>query len=1018
MRPLPLQWYKRIACRNAGVRSKFRKWNFEYPLNSIQNWSMKRKLFFQIRVTFQTLLLLLATQVSFAQNRVITGRVSEVKENRPLEGVSVLIKGSNKGTQTKSDGSFKIEITSGSRALVFSFVGYLTQEIPIGSSDIINVSLVPSEKASDEVVVIGYGVARKTDVTSAISSIKEKDFNRGAMISPMSLIQGKVPGLVIVNSNGTDPNGQSSLQLRGVSTLKGSTSPFVVIDGIPGGNLNNLSPEDVESIDVLRDGSAAAIYGTRGSNGVIIVTTKRAKGGMASFNYDSYVYSDIPKDFPPVLSAAQYREYAEVYKRTNPTFVLNDGGASTNWFKELTRKTYSQVHNFSVSSGSDKSSIRAAVSVRDLQGMAISTWRKTVNTRLSFTQKALENRLSIQGNIATSFLHYLNTDNTLFGDAMDRNPTFPVYTTNGGYFEDPLDSKGNPVARRLQTEDGERIKHLNGSVKATLDLIDGLKASGFFAFQRRDVISYYYQSRDAFLSRINGQNGNASRSTAFSYDRTFEYTLDYAKRWGAHQVTALAGYSYQDFMSEDFSASNRNFLTDAMSYNNLGAGQAFAAGATGAGLGSSKSSNKLIAFFGRGMYNYNEKYLLSASVRREGSSKFGKNHKWGLFPAVSLGWRMIKEPFLSNVKFLDDLKLRLGYGVTGNQEGISSYGSLATLSTGASFLWDNVFVPTYGASRNPNPDLRWEKKTEYNIGLDFGINGGRVSGSIDLYKRITSDLLVDATAPVPSLIHQTILVNLGTMQNKGAELALNVKILDNKKINWTSSLTVSYNENLLKSVSYGSTTSAPVDHYSLPQNMGSAFRREVGQPIGNFYGKVFKEFDVANNKWVFYTQAEDAALDAQNKKILGNGMPKMFAGLSNNFSYNRFDLSVFLRGTFMYDVLNIMDLVYTNRGRYSNNFLVKGLDLPITSYAYSNYFLSKGDFIKLDNVTLGYTFNTTKIKYLKKARLYVSGQNLLTITKYSGRDPDIQINGLEPGLETMNFYPRATTVTAGVSLGF
>lgn len=979
---------------------------------------MKRMLLFRVCTLFHLVLLLMVSHAGLAQSRMITGKVTDAKENRPLEGVSVLVKESNLGTQTKKDGSFSIEVATGSKYLTFSFVGYQTQEVAIGSSGVINVSLMQADKATEEVVVIGYGVARKTDVTSAISSIKEKDFNRGAVISPMSLIQGKVPGLVVVNSNGTDPNGQSSLQLRGVSTLKGSTSPFVVIDGIPGGNLNNLSPEDVESIDVLRDGSASAIYGTRGSNGVIIVTTKRAKAGAASFNYDSYVYTDIPKDFPPVLSAAQYRDYAEVYKRTNPTFVLNDGGASTNWFKELTRKTYSHVHNFSLSSGTDKSSIRAAVSVRDLEGMAISTWRKTVNTRISFTQKAIENRLAIQGNIATSFLNYLSTDNTLYGDALDRNPTFPVYNPDGTFFEDPLDPKGNPYARRMQTEDGERIKHLNGSIKGTLDLIEGLKLSGFFAFQRRDVISYYYQSRDAFLSRLNGQNGNASRSTAFSYDRTFEYTLDYAKRIGAHQLTALAGYSYQDFMSEDFSASNRNFLTDAMSYNNLGAGQAFAAGTAGAGLSSGKSSNKLIAFFGRGMYNYKEKYLLSASVRREGSSKFGKNEKWGVFPALSLGWRVIKEPFLSKTKLLEDLKLRLGYGVTGNQEGVSPYGSLSTLSTGASFLWNNAFIPTYGASRNPNPDLRWEKKAEYNIGLDFALRGGKVSGSLDLYKRITSDLLIDATAPVPSLIHQTILANLGTMENKGVELALNLKLVEGRKFNWTSSLTASYNENLLKSVTYGAAKSGPADHYSLPQNMGTAFRRDVGEPIGNFYGKVFKAFDEANNKWVFYSQAEDPSLDDQGKRIIGNGMPKMFAGLSNNFSYGGLDMTIFLRGTFMYDILNIMDMVYTNRGRYSNNFLQKGLDLPITSYAYSDYFLEKGDFVKLDNITLGYTFNTSKIRYLKKARLYLSGQNLLTITKFTGRDPDIQVNGLEPGLATMNFYPRATTLTAGVSLGF
>lgn len=959
-----------------------------------------------------------------ADDITIKGIVTD-RNGQPLPGVSIVVKGSKNGVITDGGGHFSIKVPNTKATLVFSFIGYSQQEVAVGNKVNLSVALDDDHKKLDEVVVIGYGSVRKTDVTSAISSISEKDFNRGAVVSPMQLIQGKVPGLVIVNNQGNDPNGQSSVQLRGISSVKGSGGPLIVIDGIPGGNLNNLSPEDIASMDVLRDGSAAAIYGTRGTNGVIIITTKRAKNGAATVNYDGYAYTDQVYNFPRVLTADEYRAYAEEYKKINPTFVLNDGGANTDWFKVLTKKPFSQVHNISVSGGTEKSNIRAAVSYRNLDGIAIETWRKIVNTRVSFTQKAIDDKLTIQGNFATSFLQYNKTDNTIFGDAVGRNPTFPVFNPDGSYFEDPADRTGNPYARRMQTEDGERIKHLNGSIKATLALAPGLNASGFFAMQRRDVISYYYQSRDAWQSKINGQNGNANRSTAFDYDRTFEYTIDYAKTIGRHNITGLAGYSYQDFMSEGFNVSNQNFLTDAMSYNNLGAGQAFkATPGTGSDLGSSKSSSKLIAFFGRAIYSYDDRLLLSASVRREGSSKFGRNNKWGWFPAVNAGWRVSKESFFPKGGLLEDLKIRAGFGITGNQ-GLGSYASLQTLTTGAQFLWNGAFMPTYGASNssNPNPDLRWEKKAEYNFGIDFTLRNSRLSGSIDIYNRRTSDLLLDATAPVPSQIAQTSVVNLGVIRNTGVELALNANIIERKKFSWNNSFTFSYNKNLLVSTSYGAASSAPVDHYSLPNNMGNAFRRQAGQPIGNFYGRVFKDFDETQgpgkNQWLFYTKADDSTLDGQGKKIIGNGLPKMFISMTNNFSYGRWDLSVFLRGSFMFDILNITDMVYMNKVRFSDNFLKKALDQPINgSYAYSNYFLEKGDFVKLDNVTLGYTFNTSKIKYLRKARLYVSGQNLLTFTSYTGRDPDIEVNGLEPGIGTMNFYPRTRTFTVGVNVGF
>ena len=985
--------------------------------NSI-SFAMNKKSTYLKRVSWLSTLLLLIASLSFAQTRTIKGRVIDAKDNTPLPGVTVKLKNSNSGTATGVNGTYSIVVPAQTTALEFSFIGYETKEVRIGSGDEINVGLALSSKTLNDVVVVGYGTLKRREITSAVTSIKAEDFNQGGTRSAMDLVQGKVAGLSITRTRGNNPNEGASLQLRGVTSLSGTNGPLIVIDGIPGGNLDLLTQDDIASIDVLRDGSAAAIYGTRGNGGVILVTTKKGKSGEPQFNYSTYLQREVVDKKPVTLTAEEYKAV------TTPT---NHLGADVNLYDMLINKdNLSHYHNFSATGGTDKSNYRAAIYYSDAQGIAIRNNRQQYGGRLNLNQTGLQGKLTMQLNLATNFnkADLLGGSTGDFEQAVQRNPTAPIIGPDGKYIETTAFNNYNPIAR-LQQELSERDQQtLSGDAKVTLEVINGLRVSAFGAIMRNNWNDRQYRNRASRSSQNDYQGGGyAYKRNDNQVNRIFESTIDYSKNFGGdHDVQVVGGYSYQYATQEWFSANNSGFLTDAFADWNLGNGVYLTQGK--AGMGSNKEDNTLIAFFGRVNYAFRKKYMAQLSLRHEGSSKFGNNNKWGNFPSVSAGWMLSEEEFMKAIPVVNELKLRAGYGVTGN-DGWANYLSQVMLSTGGSYLQNGVWYQTYGPSKNPNPDLRWEKKKEYNIGIDFSLLNRRLSGSIDYYTRETEDLAINAVAQLPPYVTENLFTNVGTITNKGFEIYINAIPVQTKEVTWRTDLTFNNQNNKLKSLSNDKFSINLLEFGGLPSPgaLGNAIRIVEGGTIGNFYGKRFAGF-TDQGKWLFYkkdgSKAEAAAMTEEDKTVLGNSIPKYMASWSNNVRYKNFDLTIFFRGKFGYKILNLQDLYFANKQWLPNNMLKRGLtvhgqlnDAP----QYSDYYLEKGDFVKLDNITLGYNFKLST-KYIRSLRLYATGRNIATITNYSGLDPELQDNGLTTGIDERGFYPRTKSFAVGLQVGF
>lgn len=979
---------------------------------------MNKKSTYLKRVSWLGSLFLLLASLSFAQTRTIKGRVIDAKDNTPLPGVTVKLKNSNSGTSTGVNGTYSIVVPAQTTSLEFSFIGYETKEIKIGSGDEINVGLLLSSKTLNDVVVVGYGTLKRREVTSAITSIKAEDFNQGGTRSAMDLVQGKVAGLSITRVRGNNPNEGATLQLRGVTSLSGSNGPLIVIDGIPGGNLDLLTQDDIASIDVLRDGSAAAIYGTRGNGGVILVTTKKGRSGEPQFNYSTYLQKEVVDKKPVTLTAEEFKSL------TTPT---NHLGADVNLYDMLINKdNLSHYHNFSATGGTDKSNYRAAIYYSDAEGIAIRNNRKQYGGRLNINQTGLQGKLTMQVNLATNFnkADLLGGNAGDFEQAVQRNPTAPILGPDGKFIETTAFNNYNPIAR-LQQELSERDQQtLSGDAKMTLEVIKGLRVSAFGALMRNNWNDRQYRVRASRSSQNDYQGGGyAYKRNDNQVNRIFESTIDYSQTFASdHDVQVVGGYSYQYATQEWFSANNSGFLTDAFQDWNLGNGVYLTQGK--AGMGSNKEDNTLIAFFGRVNYAFRKKYMLQLSLRHEGSSKFGSNNKWGNFPGISAGWMLSEEEFMKAVPAVNELKLRAGYGVTGN-DGWANYLSQVMLSTGGSYLQNGVWYQTYGPSKNPNPDLRWEKKKEYNIGVDFSLLNRRLGGSIDYYTRETKDLAINAIAQLPPYVTESLFTNVGTVTNKGFEILINAIPVQTKDVTWRTDITFNNQNNRLKSLSNEKFSINLLEFGALPSPgaLGSAIRIVEGGVIGNFYGKRFAGF-TDQGKWLFYkkdgSKAEAAGMAEEDKVILGNGVPKYMASWSNNVRYKNFDLTIFFRGKFGYKILNLQDLYFGNKQWLPNNMLKSGLtkhskltDAP----QYSDYYLEKGDFVKLDNITLGYNFKLAT-KYIRSLRLYATGRNIATITKYSGLDPELQDNGLTTGIDERGFYPRTRSYAVGLQVGF
>lgn len=990
---------------------------------------MKRGFSFLSRVSLHSLWMLLLSLVAFSQSRTISGKVTETPGNTPLPGVTVQVKGSAKGTQTGPDGTYKLEVPQGATTLIFTFVGYKKEELPIAASGTTNVSLSADVTALKDVVVVGYGTQKKSEVTSAVTSITAEDFRQSGARNALDLVQGKVAGLQISRLGGTNPNTGVAIQLRGVTSLTGTQQPLVVIDGIPNGNLDLLQQDDIASISVLKDGSAAAIYGTQANGGVILITTKRGKSGPARVDYNTYFRKEYVQRRPDFLSADEFAA-----KIASGEIIAEDKGHRTDFVDLLVdHGNLSQYHNLAVSGGNENSTYRASMYYQNLEGILKENARRQYGGRLSIVSKGLNDRLTTQINLATNFNKANRlTDGGNLAGYYAFQPTYSPYNADGSwYFEQ---TSTNELARLYQQTNMRQQQTTSGDAKVTLDIIKGLKASLFGSLQRDSWTDGSYADLASELSKESYQGtGYASQNNEMSNKYALEPTVEYnISINNKHNITAIGGYSYRYEVYQGFNANNYGFVNDIFQENNLNAGNQLVLGK--AGMGSYKNDNTLIAFFGRVNYAFGTKYMLSAILRREGSSRFGINNKWGNFPALSAGWNMKEESFMSDVTFIDQLKLRAGYGVTGNS-GINNYSSLVTMGTGGNYINpDGIWRQTYGPNKNPNPDLKWEKKSELNVGVDYGFLKGRLTGSVDVFTRKTSDVLESFTSQLPPFVTGSVYANVGTLKSNGFEITINSTNVDMKNFRWTTDVAFSTAKTTLEKFSnsvYKGTFKTYGDIGGFGA-LGAAIRTYEGGKLGNFYGKRFAGF-TDEGKWLFYKKdGTTAPADQLNSEtdfaVIGNAIPKYYLSVTNSFKYKNWDLRVFMRGRMGYDVLNTMEMFYGNRQQLPNNVLHSAFTKHAAlkdGYQYSSYYIEKGGYMKLDEVTLGYNVPFKGNKYFHNMRIYFTGGNLATITGYSGNDPDfIKDTGLNPGIDALNNsdnrtpYMSTRSFMFGLNVGF
>jgi TonB-linked SusC/RagA family outer membrane protein len=956
----------------------------------------------------------------------IQGMIRDFQTRQALAGVSVRAKGNEKGTMTDLNGKFTLELSGNETSIIVSAIGYEQQEVRISGKTDLSIELKPSAINLNEVVVVGYGTQRKGDLTSAVASVKASEFVKGSVVDAAQLIQGKMAGVSVSIPSG-DPTANSVIMLRGITTVASSSSPLVIIDGIPG-NLNTVAPEDIESIDVLKDGSAAAIYGTRGTNGVVLITTRRAGANAEpTIEYSGNVSTQTIVKKLDLLTAADYK------RLSGQGIPRIDYGGSTDWLKEITRTPVSQIHNLSLRGGNAKTNYVADINYRGLQGIFLNSDNRTLTGHLNINHTMFDGKLKAMADIVSSNNKYFTTaDGGSFNGytyrmAVIRNPTDGIKDTAGNWIERSIYNYVNPLELLKESMGENSSTNIRYSGSLLFEPISGLRFKGLVAQTKFNQTRGYSETKKNISTTRDGLNGYASLGTNATTSNLLELTAEYNHRIGDHSFTVLGGYSYQDDTYQDYYMQNWDFPTDVFSYNNIGLGNALKDGL--ATMSSFKSYSTLIGFFGRLNYAYQDKYLLAASIRHEGSSKFGANHHYGNFPSVSAGWRISKEAFMQGVTVINDLKLRAGYGITGTAPS-DGYLALSQLGySGYNYVngqWTLALQPT----ANANPDLRWEKKKEVNIGLDFSILKSRISGSIDYYNRKTRDMLYQYSVPTPPYLYPTIWANVGSMENKGLEVLLNLVPVTTKDFQWTSSFNFSTNSNKLLSLSndlYKTTVDYFDAGYTGEPVQQSTHRVQVGKPIGNFYG--YKVVDITDDgKWVYRAKDGKTTLDkdADNKEVLGNGIPKYYAGWNNTVRYKGFDFSVSMRGAFGYSILNFQRMYYEDptvtqynslRSAYNKVF---GKAVLNDVLEYTSYYIEKGDFWKIDNITLGYNFPVHS-KAVKGARVYLSTLNTFTLTGYKGLDPEVTHPIGQPlayGDDERDKYPTTRTYTLGVNLTF
>ena len=973
--------------------------------------------------SFHRLLIFVAVMffaLDISAQTTIRGHVKD-DTGEDVIGASVVVKGTNNGTVTDFDGNFSLQCKAGA-TLVFTYIGFNPQELVAKNG--MEVTMSEDVAQLNEVVVVGYGSMAKKEISSSVVQISKDQFNQGVASDPMALIAGKVAGLNVASSADANPNAMTNIQVRGAGSLTASNGPLVVIDGIAGGDLRNIATQDVESITVLKDAGSAAIYGTRGANGVILVTTKKGSGtaGVTNVTYDSYVALSFQKAKPDILSTDEFRRSRRG----------QDYGADTDWWSEITRKSSYNLNQYiSIDSSTKNGYFGLSVNYKKGNGLDIVSNREEYGGRFVGEQRVLNGRVQFNSSLSARKVHEEWGNDGLFDTALTMNPTIPVKNPDGSYYQPNSPTNiHNPVNDlKENVSQGDRV-YILGNADVKLNILQmeqhNLNTSLSYALQYNDLKENFYTPSTSSESFWNGYAGRARINYQKWWTNRLEWLVNYTMTIDAHQLKAVLGYSWERSKWEQSGNENMGFVYDALSFHGIGSGSYLRDGKANLWAGSSEST--LIGFFGRLNYNYNDMIFASASMRREGSTKFGANKKWGNFPSASLAWEITKTPFAQGLSStFQSLKPRVSYGVTGRSD-FNAYQSIATYSTRAAYLIENQWINGYAPSLNANSDLAWEKSTAFNVGLDFVAMNSRLRGSIEYFDRRSKDLLYNYTAPQPPFIYNTILVNVGTTKNTGIEVALDYDVLAKTALKWTTGINWSMGKTKLTKLSSDAYQMAYLDLYQKPGPGTSEyfFRVEEGGEIGQFYGYEHAGID-DNGLLLIYDNNGNAVPAAQAdpsyKRNIGNGAPKHFLSWSNSVNYKNWDLSMLFRSALGYQIFNMRKYGMGLKGAGTDNVLRTAYtdysNVESSGGIISSYFLENGNYVKLDNVTIGYTYRPKKRELVESLRVYLTAKNVFTLTGYEGNDPSIVTStGITPGIDSNSAYPQATQLSLGITLRF
>jgi len=958
---------------------------------------------------------------SVQQQKVsVSGKVTDSKGGT-LPGVSVFVKGTMTGTITDNDGKFSLPVPADAKTLVFSFVGMKTQEIAITGKTSVSIVLQEELVGIEEVVTVGYGTSKKKDITGSVSTITASEMNKGVYSSPAQMLQGKVPGLNITKNG--DPTATPSITLRGPSTLRSGAAmePFYVIDGVPGASIESVAADDIVSMDVLRDASSTAIYGSRAANGVIMITTKRAKAGQSYVSLSSYAAVENVSNRIEMLSASELRAYLKTVNKV----PFDDNGGNTVWQDEVSRTGISQNHNLSFGGGTDKTTYGVSINYLENQGIIKTSSLNRWTGRMNIEQKAFNDKVTVGLNLTNATTNRQIVRSDVFANMLKYLPTVSIRKPDGTYFENTQNSNYyNPVA--MLDNDLNYLKTINQLANFTLkvNIMPWLTYNANASLQTTESQNNQYSKAASTLHL--SANGYAIRSEYTNKSTLAENYFTFDKAYGLHNVKVLAGYSWQeDKINDGFQAANSNFISDDLLYNNLSLGSSPEKVNNADRFGTASIQTlRIVSFYSRLNYQFNNKYLLQATIRRDGSSAFGSNHQWGTFPSASVGWKIINEPFMAKYKSVSDLKLRIGYGVSGNSLGFDPMISRLKYGvTGTTYI-NGVQIQAVGVTQNENPDLKWESTAMTNIGLDFGFLGNRITGTIEAYSKQTSDLIWNYPVSTTKYLYSSLIANVGKISNKGLELQINVIPVRTKNFQWTSSFNISHNVNKVVSLSndqFPTFTEIRTAGFGGKGQSGNPSQIiKEGEPIGTFFVRQYAGRNIQGIS-VFYKANGDTSkvVTVEDFKQSGSAQPKLMFGWNNTFTYKNFDFSFFLRGVSGNKILNATLASLNDVNNASNNNIPKfSLGEPATdinSFYNSTRYIENGSYIRMDNATLGYTFNIKDAR-IKSARLYITSNNLFVITKYRGIDPEINLGGIEPGIDNNNFYPKTRTFMLGINI--